>query len=229
MAERINYPFNSLGGIFERPEPLDNFARERMEEVKRLLQGSEKYNCPVQCSRCCYGSILMSYTEFNYIILHIGREWLPGERDFFFRERVGLLQDDSTLLCPFLREEADREHCSIYPSRPLICRVFGTTAAPCSEPIEQLELEERIFYQAYDLLYYDRDRFIALVLDHEWALYEAPFALWCLADSGDDSREYLSSLVSEREDSFNAVLYDSNKYEFFTLRKGDKIRLSRGK
>ena len=231
MKTRLEYDFTTLEGIFQRPEPLNRFALERMEAVKDLLRDRETYNCPPSCKICCYGSILMSYTEFTYIMLYLQESW-PWERIMdLFQMRVGILMDNDgvdTLLCPFLQEEAEKEHCSIYQARPLICRVFGTAAAPCGEPITPADLEESLFYRAYDLLYYgsSRENFIALNLHKNLAIYEAPFALWCLADNSKETRISLYNLIAGEKNSFNAVLYDRDKCNFFVYRNGYKTVLN---
>ncbi|NMB41672.1 MAG: YkgJ family cysteine cluster protein, partial [Firmicutes bacterium] len=226
MEGKINYDFLSLEGIFQRPETLNAFAREKMEHVRQILRDYEVYNCPSCCKQCCYGSILMSYTEFTYIMLYIQENW-PRERiEKLFRDKVGILQNADALLCPFLQEEASEEHCSIYMARPLICRVFGTEAAPCPEPIEPGKLPESLFYHAYNQLYYSNDNFIALDLDRKWAVFEAPFALWCLADNSKQTRTFLRSYLEEQKESYNAVLYDRSQNIFFAYRNGEKVTLS---
>ena len=229
MKKSLGYDFSNLDGIFQRPEPLNAFALERVGRVIGLLKDKEVYNCSPSCKQCCYGSILMSYTEFTYILLYMKKNWSPRKIENLFRERVGLIEDDSggSLLCPFLQEEAGREHCSIYEARPLVCRVFGTTAAPCQETIEPALLEETVFYQSYDLLYYGGKSFIALNLDNNWAVYEAPFALWCLADSSDESREFLRNLIEKRKESYHAVLYNNKDDYFFVYHEGEKNIISR--
>ena len=231
MKNKLDYDFTSLEGIFQRPEPLNVFALERMGAVKDLLRDRESYSCPPSCRQCCYGSILMSYTEFTYIMLYLQESWSWEKIFALFRTRVGLLTDNDgtgTLLCPFLQEDAEKEHCSIYPARPLICRVFGTTAAPCEEPINPSAMEESLFYRAYDLLYYGhgRENFIALNLHKNWAVYEAPFALWCLADNSKETRIYLYNLIAGQKNSFNADLYDREKCNFFVYRSGYKTILN---
>ena len=227
MTEKIEYDFSSLEGIFKRPEHLNEFARERMEHVRHILREYEIYNCPAHCKQCCYGSILMSYTEFTYIMLFIQRNWPSEKIKGLFQHKVGILQDKSAFLCPFLQEDADVEHCSIYAARPLICRVFGTKASPCPEAIEPAKLPEPLFYYAYDHLYYSSDNFIALNLDEELSLFEAPFALWCLADNSKETRSFLCTMLEDKGESFNAVLYEQRQKVFFVYRNGEKVMLSR--
>lgn len=220
--EKINYDFSKMKGLFQRPENLNCFALERMETVSGLLRDKEKYHCPAHCNKCCYGSILMSYTEFTFIMLYLQQNWGTEQIGGLFQERVGLLQDEKSLLCPFLQEDAGSRHCLIYPARPLICRVFGTTASPCEQPLTPSHLEEELFYQAYDLFYYSNNRVIALDLDAEWSVYEAPFALWCLADDCPESRSFLRSFVEESGDSLRAIFYDQKDKTYFYYCGGEK-------
>lgn len=220
--QKIKYDFTKMKGLFQRPQELNNFALERAKKVAYLLRNKEKYHCPTDCNNCCYGSILMSYTEFTSIMLYLQNNWTPEQIESLFRERVGLLQNEESLLCPFLQEEAGARHCRIYPARPLICRVFGTSASPCEQPIIPSHLEEELFYQAYDLFYYAGNQFIALDLDSKWSVYEAPFAFWCLADDSEESRSFLRSFIEEKGESLRTVLYDQEEKAFFYYFRGQK-------
>ena len=222
-TEKLECGLSESDEFFGRPEELSDFALERARVVADLLRDKENYHCPASCNVCCYGSILMSYTEFTAIMLYLEENRGQDEIEKLFRERVGLLQDAGTLLCPFLKEDAESEHCSIYPVRPLICRVFGTSSSPCEEIGDPSLLEEELFYEAYDLLYYGGKQFIALNLDEKWAVFEAPFAVWRLADGNEDSRRYLRSIIEERGESFKAVLYDKEESVFFSYVRGEKL------
>ncbi len=225
--KKINYSFSKMKGILERPEPLNNFARDRMGQVKHFLEGRENYNCPSSCKHCCYGSILMSYTEFTFIMMFIQKNWSEDYIEWLLEEKIGLLQEDHRyLLCPFLQENVSKEHCLVYPARPLICRVFGTTAAECGEQIVPSYMEEEILYHAHKLLYYSGEQFIALNLDEKISLFEAPFTLWCLADDSSESRNYLTRLIEKKKHSFQGVLYENKKHSFYVLENGYKKILS---
>jgi len=227
IREKLYYEFNELKELYRRPEHIDSFAAERMETVANMLKDKEEYNCATDCRSCCYGSILMSYTEFTYIMLHLQNNWGAEEIQELFRKRVGLMQNEESLLCPFLQEEMVARHCLIYSARPLICRVFGTTASPCAEAMAPSILEEELFYRAYDLLHYANSQFIALSLDEEWAIFEAPFAFWCLADNDSVSRRFLRTLVEKKGESFKAVFYHQVENEFFAYSGGKKIILEK--
>lgn len=220
---KIDYDFSKMQGIFNRAQELNDFARERAETVLDLVRDREKYFCPPGCNECCYGSILMSYTEFTFIMLYLQAHWSREQIENLFRERIGLLQNEESLLCPFLAEEAKTRHCRIYAARPLICRVFGTSASPCNRSINSTHFPEELFYRAYDLFYYGGSQFIALNLDEKWSLFEAPFALWCLADDSKESRRFLREFILEKGDSLRAVLYDQQAKTFFHYARGQKV------
>lgn len=168
----------------------------------------------------------MSYTEFTAITLYLQENWPEEKLGELISERVGMLKEDGMLLCPFLNTDAGREHCRIYEMRPLICRVFGTSAAPCEEDISPSHLDNELFNLAHQTLYYSGSQFIALTLDRRWALFEAPFALWCLADNSEEDRRLLCELMEQEGDSFRAVLYDRDENIFFTLKQGKRIIIS---
>ena len=223
MSKRIERDFSEVNGIFNRPDPLNNFGWHKMNQLNALFKDHSAYNCPPSCMDCCYGSILMSYTEFTAITLFLQENWPPEQLRQLMSHRVGLLKEDGMLFCPFLNTEAESEHCRIYQVRPLICRVFGTTSAPCDVvDIKPSHLENNLFNLAHTLLYYSGSQFIALNLDADWALFEAPFALWCLADNSEADRQFLCELLRQRGDSFHAVLYHRSEHTFFTLQRGEK-------
>ncbi len=226
MAEEIPYDFTSLQNLFNRPEALNEFAQDQMGKVQEMLRHTEKFSCPPACNLCCQGAILMSYTEFTYIWLYLEQSWSAAQMDQLLRQEIKIMQNESTLRCPFLDRDRTTEHCKIYQARPLICRVFGTTAAPCEENVEPVLLDENLFYRAYDCLYYANKQFIALRLNEDWALFKAPFAFWCLADHDEESRAFLRQFIQERQDSCHAVLYDLQQESFFTLSHGERKIIS---
>ncbi len=227
MPEKVPYDFTSLGNLFQRPEALHEFAQESMGQVQEMLRFSMQFNCTPSCSSCCQGSILMSYTEFTYIWLYLEQSWSAVQIRDLLQKRVQVMQNETTLRCPFLSSGKAAEHCSIYQARPLICRVFGTSAAPCGENIKPVALDENLFFRAYDRLYYANQQFIALRISADWALFKAPFAFWCLADNDERSRAFLQGFILEKNDSFHSVLYDLHEDIFFTISKGERREIPR--
>lgn len=225
MVKLFERGLSSFSGIFERPEPINEFAFQRMETLNQLFEQCAKYNCPPSCKSCCYGSILMSYTEFSAITVYLQQHWSAAQLQELFSGRLGLLNENGMLLCPFLNKDAAQDHCRIYPIRPLICRVFGTTAAPCDEGITPSCLDHELFNHGHQLLYYSGSQFIALNISQNWSLFEAPFALWCLADNSEEDRRLLCELLLQNGDSYRAIIFDRAHNSFFTLKEGKKLKI----
>ncbi|EEG78770.1 YkgJ family cysteine cluster protein [Dethiobacter alkaliphilus] len=202
--------------ILDKPEDMTQYACTQMDAVQKVLKDMPDYTCPASCNDCCHGSILMSYVEYVGILKCLRERYSPEELEQLFAERLGVLEEEGKLLCPFVRDEREKEHCAIYTHRPLICRVFGTTASPCSvKELEPAHLPEAPFYRAYNMLYYMEDgSFIGLPLTDDLALYEAPFDIWAIADSG--QTEELIDLFNEHG-SMRAVICDVPQNRFFTL------------
>ena len=202
--------------VLAKPADMTEYACKQMNAVQRVLKDMPDYTCPHSCNDCCHGSILMSYVEYVGILLGLQTRFTPQELEKLFADRLGILEEEGKLLCPFVQDDREKEHCAIYTDRPLICRVFGTTASPCSiMEIEPAHLPEAPFYRAYNMLYYMEDgSFIGLQLTDDLALYEAPFDIWAIADSG--RTEELIDLFHEHG-SMRAVICDVLQNRFFTL------------
>lgn len=217
--EKLAFNFQAiLASVPDKPAEMFDYAGEQMKRVRGLLQAMPAYNCPAACRHCCHGTILMSYVEYIHI-MHCLRNNFGSEKLLeLFSKRLGVLAEEGKLLCPFLDESKKAEHCAIYHDRPLICRVYGTTAAPCAAEIEQPHFPAASFYNAYNLLYYLADgSFIGLPLSDGLALFEAPFPLWAAADSG--KVEEVLSIFAEHG-SMRAVICDVPANRFFTILPG---------
>jgi len=207
-----------LSSILDKPTEMLDYAGEQMERVRGLLQAMPAYTCPSSCKLCCHGSILMSYVEYVHILHRLRENYNAEKLLALFSRRLGVLEEADKLLCPFVEESKEAEHCAIYHDRPLICRVYGTTAAPCAAEIEQPHFPAGAFYQAYNLLYYLADgSFIGLPLSDGLALFEAPFPIWAAADS--DKVEEVLSIFAEHG-SMRAVICDVPANRFFTILPG---------
>lgn len=208
------------GAVIQKPPDMVEFARERTGRAYGLLKDMPPYACPPSCNSCCHGSILISYVEFVNMVTRLD----PGHLETVFAERLGTLKENGQLLCPFLNAEKTREHCTVYRHRPLICRVFGTTAAPCPEEIDHPPFAESQFFRAYNLLYYGDDGgFFGLELADGTVLYKAPFDIWAIADSGNTG-----ALVEmfRRYGSMRSVLCDLAEDRFFTIEEGRRHYIS---
>lgn len=216
---KIDFAFAGIArAILDKPASMTEYAGQRVSEACEMLYGMPPYACPPSCSSCCHGTILMSYVEFVHL-LHVLKEKLgPAGVEELFAGRLGVLQEDGKLLCPFVDEKKEAEHCTVYSDRPLICRVFGTSASPCAEDITHPYFPDILFHRAYDLLYYTEDgSFIGLPLTENLVLYEATFDLWAVADSGYEA-ELIKILA--KYGGMRSVLYDLAEGRFFTIEKG---------
>lgn len=112
--------------------------------------------CAKGCSNCCYDYFIISEVEFEIILKHIEKTWKKSEVDklytkahtsleTFKKENPDLyrtLTEKTTLPkqamdfskyvrprtsfpCPFLDDT--NKDCRIYPVRPMICRIHGST------------------------------------------------------------------------------------------------------
>ncbi len=217
--EKLAFNFPAiLASILDKPTEMSDYAGEQMDHVRRLLQTMPAYNCPSSCNLCCHGSILMSYVEYVHIMHRLRENYNAEKLLALFSRRLGVLEDEGKLLCPFINENKKAEHCAIYHDRPLICRVYGTTAAPCAAEIDQPHFSSTGFHHAYNLLYYLADgSFIGLPLPDGLALFEAPFSIWAAADSG--KTEEVLSIFAEHG-SMRAVICDVPANRFFTILPG---------
>lgn len=217
--DKLDFPFADIvDEVSEKTADMELYAREQMDSMRKMLRDMPSYACPAPCNHCCHGSILMSYVEYISIIAALrergGREKIAE----LFTSRLGNMEAEGKLLCPFVSEEKDAEHCAIYDHRPLICRVFGTSASPCEEDITHPHFSEATFYRTYNNLYYmDDGSFIGLPLTETLALYEAPFDIWAIADSG-QTMELMA--IFEQHGSMRAVICNLPQDRFFTILPG---------
>jgi Fe-S-cluster containining protein len=97
--------------------------------------------CTEGCYECCKNFGVPSKTK------------VEDERiKTFFREHSMQPGEAKGHTCPYLDESLSEGGCSIYPVRPLICRLYGTSPNyPCKMGVEPLTIlhedeEEQIFY-----------------------------------------------------------------------------------
>lgn len=217
--EKLAFNFQAIfASILDKPAEMTDYAKEQMDRVRRLLHTMPAYTCPLSCNLCCHGSILMSYVEYIHILHRLQEKYGAEKLSALFSERLGVLEEEDKLLCPFIDTNKKAEHCAIYDDRPLICRVYGTTAAPCATEIDQPHFPSASFHQAYNLLHYLADgSFIGLPLPDGLALFEAPFSIWAAADSG--KTEEVLKIFAEHG-SMRAVICDLPANRFFTILPG---------
>lgn len=216
---KIEFDFAQIAhAVLDKPAEMTEYALQRMKAACGALSGMPFYACPPACNSCCHGTILMSYVEFVHLLHVLHGKLGAAGLEKLFAGRLGVLEQEGKLLCPFVDDEKEAGHCTVYGDRPLICRVFGTSASPCAEEIAHPYFPDALFHHAYNLLHYTEDgSFIGLPLTDTLVLYEAAFDLWVIADSGHEAE--LMSLFA-RCGSMRSVLYDLVEDRFFTMEKG---------
>jgi len=116
--ESITSISRSLAGL---EAVYDKIAAAQAECLSTIAGYGRPLRCPEGCGSCCESFIPdILPIEADYLA-----DWLL-RTDPARAERVAAWSRISALPpCPF--HEADREggHCSVYPARPLICRLFG--------------------------------------------------------------------------------------------------------
>jgi Fe-S-cluster containining protein len=124
-------------------EALEHFFAQLDAAIERFEEALPCFRCPVHCCECCQQMppFLMSNVEYALICRWVQGHFSPAEqeavllrarmqaRDYEFGQ-VTKAEEDPSLreslprrLCPFL----SGGKCSIYPVRPLACRLFGRT------------------------------------------------------------------------------------------------------
>jgi hypothetical protein len=108
-----------------------------MKLAKTLRRGLEKiysripeFKCQERCGECC-GPVRWSLAEEIVIRDYIRRHGIE------YRKMKSIMD-----YCPFLTED---KKCSIYPVRPLVCRVYGVLEnlrCPYIKPEKYMSLEE---------------------------------------------------------------------------------------
>lgn len=217
---KIEFAFAQVARIIlNKPAEMTEYALQQISAAAcAVLSGMPPYACRPSCNRCCHGTILMSYVEFVYLLHALQKKLGSAGVEKLFATRLGVLEEEGKLLCPFVDDSKEAEHCTIYADRPLICRVFGTSASPCDEDIAHPYFPDALFHRAYNQLHYTADgSFIGLPLRENLVLYEAPFDLWAVADSGHEAE--LMKLLA-RYGGMRSVLCDLAENRFFTVEKG---------
>ena len=107
--------------VHERLRSMKSFY-ERIDEELNAFCESNGISCLEGCGKCCehYRPIL-TIAEAEYMACYLIQENRVEE----FMGRIASSSDGAS--CPMYNEEGSY-HCSIYPARSLICRLFG--AAP---------------------------------------------------------------------------------------------------
>lgn len=119
------------GEVITAPTSKEREAR-MAEEIGRVLGNIHNAIPPFKCERCggCCGPIGATAMEINIIDEHVRRNHIEVPEYIQINLSSSMIaRSTNDILCPYLK---DRE-CLVYPVRPTICRLFGTTASrmPC--------------------------------------------------------------------------------------------------
>jgi Fe-S-cluster containining protein len=147
----------ALTAVEHLPTVSRRFHRllDLVNEAMRIVQPYTP--CREGCSHCCHMAVTVTATEAKRIALHIGKPYVTQSRNLEEMQRqLADCGDDEVddaakrwqaeqvekwtrVPCVFLREGS----CSIYPVRPLACRVYHTVA-PSNEPCRLGQAGERL-------------------------------------------------------------------------------------
>jgi Fe-S-cluster containining protein len=104
-------------------EIYERVAREQRAFLEGAASRGATLACPPGCGSCCepfVPDILPAEAAFI-------AAWLL-ENEAGLAARAAAWTDEARPAsppCPFFRRESPSAHCSIYPARPLVCRLFG--------------------------------------------------------------------------------------------------------
>jgi Fe-S-cluster containining protein len=125
LKEAIQELYGAVDGL------LESFLDRSAAEGKPAA-------CREKCAWCCHQAVFAVTHEILYLRDHVQSHFLPGEQDAFMekaRDKTMLTAhkplEEKLLVrapCPFLLEGS----CSVYPSRPMACRIYlSSSEASC--------------------------------------------------------------------------------------------------
>lgn len=183
--------------------------------TQKYVSNNHYFGCFPGCYSCCETTILMSGHEYRIIAHHIARAWNKESLFDLFAYKLGRINKENYLVCPFLNLANPEKHCEIYEVRPWICRVFGTTAVPCNliPPNLRLRVPPEIHEQSSTFF-----NTYFLRLDKDICLASAPFEGWCIADSSKRNARWLLNSIVNRQYGLEAILVNLVTRETYDYR-----------
>jgi len=120
--DEANYPW--LTALLNAYHIQETGIAVELEEEKK--QRAKKVACGKGCDVCCLRpTIPLTEPEINGVAWYVATKLPPGLRDIV---KTQVLNRHKSLKCPFLIESV----CSIYPVRPIACRILHVFGEPCS-------------------------------------------------------------------------------------------------
>jgi Fe-S-cluster containining protein len=129
-------------------QALEHFFAQLDAAIERFEEEQPLFRCPAGCAECCQHMppFLMSSLEYELICRWVRTHWTEKQQEAVLARarmqasgyefsQVTKAEEDPALRdalprypCPFLGEPAEGAfRCSIYPLRPLACRLYGRT------------------------------------------------------------------------------------------------------
>ncbi|MBL8968664.1 MAG: YkgJ family cysteine cluster protein [Spirochaetaceae bacterium] len=104
----------AIGGIHDRIEAAQSAFRAKAAESGAAL------GCPEGCGSCCENFV----PDVLPVEALAAAAFILGHRP----DLAGRAAQSQGPTCPFYDADRPEAHCSIYPGRPLVCRLFGFAA-----------------------------------------------------------------------------------------------------
>jgi len=123
-----------LHAIYERIE------RAQSASLAAIAARGPALVCPEDCGSCCEGFVPdVLPVEARYLAA-----WILRHRPELVAEILNRSDTETAPPCPFHDAARSGGHCSVYPARPLICRLFGFAALRDKEGQESYSLCRRM-------------------------------------------------------------------------------------
>ncbi len=111
-----------MNSLYQKIQKVETLQNSIDREIK-IFKTNSGIDCPRHCSECCnYQDIMATPLEFLPFAWHAFK---IGQLDYWFDE---LERSPDEQRCVFYRGDTQNWGCQIYPTRGLICRLFGFSA-----------------------------------------------------------------------------------------------------
>ncbi len=157
LAENILKDFISAGGLLRLTQSLYENIDELLSIFEtRVNQENKKIDCKKSCHWCCTQAVFINPREALYIADYLKSNFddlalsdnqsniskkYKNTKSLSLKEQLTYKED-----CPFLIEK----NCSIYPARPMACRIYLSMSLPSCKANYDNPESEKIFAKLYD-------------------------------------------------------------------------------